>query len=166
MVSQRILRFAPLAFAVASLSWWAAIAATPVARSATGAPRLAAALFHGACGRLCHQRPERSFQTAGMPWPVCGRCAGLYGGAVLGAWAAWADLRRRKAARQRVSPPGTWRVPMVLAAAPTALAWGIEAAGLAPFSTVTRFVLAVPLGAAAAWAVSQALAHDEAGGLH
>ena len=34
---------------------------------------------------ICHQRPERSFEIAGLQLPVCGRCLGLYGGAAAGA---------------------------------------------------------------------------------
>ena len=43
-------------------------------------------------GRLVrHQRPERSFGSCGYPWPVCGRCAGLYLGAAAGviSFALW-----------------------------------------------------------------------------
>jgi uncharacterized membrane protein len=34
---------------------------------------------------ICHQRPDRSFDLAGVQLPVCARCLGLYGGAVVGA---------------------------------------------------------------------------------
>jgi uncharacterized membrane protein len=37
---------------------------------------------------VCHQRPDRSFDIAGLQLPVCARCLGLYGGAAVGAWAA------------------------------------------------------------------------------
>jgi len=35
--------------------------------------------------KICHQRPERSFHTGGVQWPVCARCAGLYASAPFGA---------------------------------------------------------------------------------
>lgn len=160
------MRVAPLALALASLAWSIALVVTPSARAGEGGARLVAGVFHAACGRICHQQPERSFARAGVPWPVCGRCTGLYGGALVGSWAAWADLRRRRRARRPVPGPSTWRLPLLAAAVPTALTWGLEAVGLAAFSTTTRFAAALPLGALAAWAVSQALAHDTAGGLH
>ena len=108
-------RVAPLALALASLAWWIALAATPAARAGEGGARLAAGVFHAACGRICHQQPDRSFASAGVPWPVCGRCTGLYGGALAGSWAAWADLRRRRRARRPVPGPSTWRLPLLAA---------------------------------------------------
>lgn len=156
----------PGALAVAALAWWLALAATPGMRQAGGVPSVAAGLFHAACGRICHQQPGRSFARAGVQWPVCGRCAGLYAGAVVGAWVAWGDLRRRRRRRLAVPAPGTWRLPLVAAALPTALTWGLEASGLAGVSTAIRFAAALPLGALAAWAVSEALAHDAEAGLH
>jgi uncharacterized membrane protein len=37
-----------------------------------------AAIVGSAFGRVCHQRPERSFALLGRPLPVCARCFGLY----------------------------------------------------------------------------------------
>ena len=34
---------------------------------------------------VCHQRADRSFTTRSVTWPVCGRCAGLYLSAAVGA---------------------------------------------------------------------------------
>lgn len=68
-----------------SLLWLAAILAAPHALHA--APRDPARLAAGAvylAGRVvCHQRPERSFVSAGHPLPVCARCTGVYAGAPL-----------------------------------------------------------------------------------
>jgi len=41
-------------------------------------PALGAAVVYLAGGRICHQRPERSFATRDVQWPVCARCSGLY----------------------------------------------------------------------------------------
>ena len=46
-----------------------------------------------AAGRVCHQRPERSFHVAGVQLPVCARCTGLYVSGAAGALAALARLR-------------------------------------------------------------------------
>lgn len=156
----------PAAIAIGTLVWLALLVATPVARAGSGSMRLVAELVHHACGRICHQRPERSFTTAGATWPVCGRCAGLYSGAALGAWLALGDGVRRRRIGRHVPAPSAWRVPLVASAAPTALTWGLEAAGLAGISTDVRFAAALPLGAFAAWAVTQSLAHDAGTGLH
>jgi uncharacterized membrane protein len=92
-------------------------------------------------GRICHQRPERSFQTAGVQWPVCGRCAGLYLAAPIGACAALV-LSRRGAARR------WW---FLLAALPTAATFVVEFLHLTPMTSMARAVAAVPLGAAVAY---------------
>ncbi len=64
----------------ASLVWLAAILAAPHAlHAAPGAPpRLGAGVVYLAGRVVCHQRPERSFVTAGHPLPVCARCTGIY----------------------------------------------------------------------------------------
>lgn len=159
-------RVAPPLLAVLTLAWVAALAWTPAARAGGGAARIVGTVIHAGSSRICHQQPERSFQRAGVPWPVCGRCAGLYAGAAAGAWAAWASLRWRARRGAPVPPPAAWRLPLLAAAVPTALTWGLEAAGLAGTTTGARFLAALPLGALATWAVAHALAHDGARGLH
>src|SRR5215471_7345939 len=72
------------------------------------------AVVYAAASRVCHQRPDRSFHTAGVKWPVCGRCSGLYLAAPIGALAAAIALRRRA----RASGQLTW---LVVAAVPTAV---------------------------------------------
>jgi hypothetical protein len=143
------------ALAVAATLWCVALPATPLVLSSSdaGGLRGLAVVFHGACGRLCHQRPERCFQSLGRPWPVCARCAGLYAGAAAGAWLATLSVglgRRRGASR----PAGRYRWPLLAAGVPTAAAWAVEFAGLAALANTARCLLALPLGAVAAWIVT------------
>jgi uncharacterized membrane protein len=103
---------------------------------------------------ICHQRPERSFFIGSQQLPVCARCTGLYVGAAIAApfavtlAAAFASSRAR------------WILG--LAALPTAITWILEVAGLVPFSNVSRFVAALPLGFAAAWLVLSTIGDDRA----
>jgi uncharacterized membrane protein len=126
------------ALVFAAILWPFVLTASVVAR-----PRDRAwiGVIYAAAGQVCHQRPDRSFSTAGVQWPVCGRCAGLYLAAPLGALLA---LRRR--------PRLPSHVPLFVAAAiPTGLTLVVEWMGLAPVSNVMRMGAAVPLGAAIAW---------------
>lgn len=131
--------------------WFGLVVATPSWEARGSASLRAVALtFRAACGRVCHQRPDRSFHTDGRPWAVCARCTGLYAGVAAGAWlAALAALRTPRVARHRRAEAYRW--PLVLAAVPTAATWAVEYAGITSFSNTARFVLAVPLGAVAAW---------------
>ena len=104
------------------------------------------------CGFICHQRAERSFFIDGRQLPVCARCTGLYAGAAAAAPFALfmaSPLNSRRA-----------RVIVLAAAVPTAITWTLEFARIAPFSNVTRFAAALPLGFAAAWLVLSVLADD------
>ena len=114
--------------------WWS---------GAQGGPPWLTAVTYLAAGRVCHQRPERSFSTAGVQWPVCGRCAGLYLAAPFGALAAFLRWRRAGAL-----PSPAW---LLLAAAPTAVTLAVEWLGLAPVSSLMRMLSALPLGAATAF---------------
>jgi uncharacterized membrane protein len=99
-----------------------------------------------AASRVCHQRPERSFATDGVQWPVCARCSGLYLAAPVGALVAGFSLRRRRSqARMR------WG--LVAAAVPTAVTVGLEWAGLAAPSNLVRAAAALPLGALVAYVI-------------
>ena len=104
------------------------------------------ALVYAAASRVCHQRPERSFETAGATWPVCARCAGLYLSAPIGALIAVA--RRQRGTRT------PWRV-LAAVALPTAATIALEWAG-APMTNALRAAAAVPLGAAVAMLVVDA----------
>ncbi len=126
---------------VAAIVWPLFLASGWWSRAEGGPPSLVAAVYLSA-GRVCHQRPERSFHTAGVPWPVCGRCAGLYLAAPFGALAALVGRRRAGV------PGAAW---LVATAAPTAVTFALEFAGLASISAVVRAVAALPLGAATAY---------------
>ncbi len=102
-------------------------------------------------GLICHQRPDRSFVRCDSQWAVCGRCAGLYLGALLGSVTAAVGVVRRD------TPWGTWRRVVLLAALPTAALWTTEMAGLWDPGTRVRWAGALPLGATtAAWLVAVA----------
>jgi uncharacterized membrane protein len=104
-----------------------------------------AAAVYAAGSNVCHQRPERSFHIAGYKMPVCARCTGLYvsaAAAVPLAILLAAPLTARRA-----------RIILLLAALPTAITWGLEYAGVLPFSNAARALAALPLGFAAAWLV-------------
>jgi hypothetical protein len=117
-------------------------------------------MLYAAAGQVCHQRPDRSFFTAGVQWPVCSRCSGLYLAAPFGTLLA---LRRRRVP----GPEGPGLQPsrgalglqpspipariLLIAAAPTLLTLGIEWPHLAPVSNLARATTAVPLGCAIAW---------------
>jgi uncharacterized membrane protein len=97
-----------------------------------------------AASRICHQRPERSFHTAGVQWPVCGRCSGLYLGAPLGAMAAlW--LGRRRGSRGLGA--------LMLASVPTIATLILEWTGVVQVTSGLRAVAAVPLGALIAYVI-------------
>lgn len=95
-------------------------------------------------GRLCHQRPERSFHLGGTPLPVCGRCTGLYVGALVGAM-FWATRRRPTAASERVHDLTPWRRALLAAGVLTVLTIVIERGGLDPGNRI-RAAAALPLG--------------------
>jgi uncharacterized membrane protein len=122
-------------------AWW------DHAEHQVGDRSLWAVVVYMAAGQVCHQQPERSFQSRGTPWPVCARCAGLYLAAPLAAgW--WLTRRRRVAAIDQAAYRG-----MALAAVPTVLTLAWEWAGLGTPSNLVRCLTAVPLGAAIAWAL-------------
>ena len=130
---------------IAAIAWPLFLAAGLRSRIEGEAPWLTSVVYLSA-GRVCHQRPERSFHTSGVSWPVCGRCAGLYLAAPFGAVLALMLMRRRRAAA------ASWRW-MALAAAPTALTWVLEYASVVPVSSLARALAAVPLGAAVAFVI-------------
>ena len=45
---------------------------------------------------LCHRRPERTLVFAGVPMPLCSRCAGIALGLALGAVFAWPSPSARQ----------------------------------------------------------------------
>lgn len=105
-------------------------------------------IVYGAAGHICHQRPERSFHTDGVTWPVCGRCSGLYLAAPIGGLLALVTSRRyyrRDAA-----------VLFGAAALPSALTFILEWSGATPMPSLVRALAALPLGAAIAFLIVSA----------
>jgi uncharacterized membrane protein len=126
----------------AALPWVACARASSIPAIAQTARAIDAA------GRLvCHQRPERSFSACGYPWPVCGRCAGLYLGAAAGAivFAFWRVDRV-------AATTSAWRRRLFVAALPTGVLWVGEFILRLDPGTLVRFLGALPAGTAgAAW---------------
>jgi uncharacterized membrane protein len=141
---------------IGAISWSAALFLAPYSLTG-GSPRLAsaAATIYRAAGLICHQRPERSFQLAGVQQPVCARCTGLYVSGAVGALAAWLVSRRPRIPRRT-------RVVIVAAAIPTALSVALEFSGLLHSSNTLRTISALPLGAAAGWIFIQSLRAEAA----
>jgi uncharacterized membrane protein len=132
------------ALVLASVLWPLTLGAA-VAVRARGAEPIWTDVIYVAASRVCHQRPERSFHTAGVQWPVCGRCAGLYLAAPIGALAAW--LARRRAPWMRAP---FW---LAIAALPTVVTLGLEWLDLAHVTNLDRALAALPLGAAMAFVI-------------
>jgi uncharacterized membrane protein len=121
---------------------WPLFLGTVVWHRAAAGPAVWTTVVHAAASRICHQRPERSFSTAGVQWPVCGRCSGVYVGAALGALAALA-LRRRAALRRGRAVP-----LLAAAAAPNGALFAAEWANLLDVTNQMRFAAGLLLGAA------------------
>ncbi len=113
---------------------------------AHGRPPAWSPVIYLAASRVCHQQPERSFQTAGVQWPVCGRCSGLYLAAPLGAVAASLRSTRRRVARSTIG----W---LAVAAVPTVVTLVFEWMTAVPVSNLARALAALPLGAAVAFVI-------------
>ena len=129
------------ALAVMALLWPLAQAAS-VASAIQRHDGMALALVRVVGSRVCHQRPERSFQTAGVQWPVCARCSGLYVGAAVGAWFGFASRLRRWIGRSRMT------AFLVLASVPTVVTWIAERGLSLGVTNAARATAAIPLGAA------------------
>jgi hypothetical protein len=119
-----------------------------------------AATVYVAGGLVCHQRPSRSFHLWDARLPVCARCCGLYLGGFGGLLIAL--LSRRSTRRRTGFDEGLlrrWRWLILGAAAPTAIIWLLEHAGILPAITTnwTRALSGLPLGGTVAWVVWTAL---------
>lgn len=136
--------------AVLMVPWAFAVVLAPVAASAGGWTAASAVPVYAAGALVCHQRPDCSFVTAGRKWPVCARCAGIYLGAGLTAGFGLAAPRRR---RWGAAAPGAWRARLAAGAAPAAVTWAIERAGIAPVSNGLRAASGLVLGILVAAAV-------------
>jgi uncharacterized membrane protein len=131
---------------ILGVAWAAALLAAPAAvqPGRAAAVRLGGAIVYAIGSRVCHQRPERSFATAGVAWPVCGRCAGLY----LSFAAAALLLAFTRGMRSRLARPApdAWRIVLVLALVPTMASWALERMHLVPGTPALRAWLAAPAG--------------------
>jgi uncharacterized membrane protein len=139
------------ALTAAAVLWGVAIVGAPfLLRHPTwGVPT---SVVYAGASRFCHQRPERSFHLHGTQMPVCARCAGLYLSGALGLIGGWIFRLKAEATRARVM--------LFIAALPTAITWGLEFAGIMPFSNVARAVAALPLGAVAGCLFIRMLRYD------
>jgi uncharacterized membrane protein len=134
-----------MARAIAALAvLWPLAQAATVAAALAGAGGTLTALVPIAASRVCHQRPERSFHTHGVQWPVCARCSGLYLGAAGGVWLGFAQRLRSWTRDRRV------RMTLAIASLPTVMTWAAEWALGLPVTNIARAVAALPLGAAVA----------------
>jgi len=146
------------AFIVASLSWGVLLLAATYLAGRAHASMLASALLvsvYGLGSLVCHQLPQRSFHFWSAQMPVCARCAGLYGGAVVGALLAALTKRVEPigAAERFVRSLRRARLVLGLAAVPTAITLVYEwSTGIMP-SHAMRAVAGLPLGFAIAWLV-------------
>src|SRR4051794_2031081 len=92
------------AFVGASVGWAVLlVVATYLAGRAHASLPVSALLVavYGLGSIVCHQLPARSFHLWAAQMPVCARCAGIYGGAVLGALSALGAGRGARGAAAR-----------------------------------------------------------------
>src|SRR5262245_50683063 len=139
------------AFIVSATLWAVCLPAAVYAASLVhaGSVRRYFALSVYAIGSIvCHQRPERSFHSWNVQWPVCARCTGLYlGAAMMCLCAPLISLVRPQVDTLRGS---TIRTGLLLAAFPTAATLAYEwGTGDMP-SNVMRAATGALLGAAIA----------------
>ena len=132
--------------ALAAVLWPAALGTAVWARqSGSSTSSVLSSVLYLAASKVCHQRPDRSFFTHDVQWPVCGRCSGLYLAAPIGALAALAGGRRSKLSGLPAR--------LGIAALPTLITIAVEWLGLMPVSSMVRALAALPLGAAIAFAL-------------
>jgi uncharacterized membrane protein len=143
------------ALACMTVLWPAALGAATLARANGRAPVWSGVTYFAA-SRLCHQRPDRTFHAGGAPWPVCGRCSGLYLAAPVGAAAALVRRRRRRSDLTD-QPSLRWAFWLAAAALPTGITLFLEWSGVMSITSVARAVAATPLGLAVAWALIDVL---------
>ena len=123
---------------------WPLAQAAAVAATIRDSNSVVAAMVYVIGSRVCHRHPGRSFHTAGVQWPVCARCSGLYMAGALGAvLGVGARARRWTGGRRLVTV-------LMVASLPTAgtglgeWVFGVNVAN------ATRAGAALPLGAAIA----------------
>jgi len=83
-LGRRLLRFAQVVLIVfGAFVWWLPLARGVLPLGPVGD------ILDGVFIALCHRAPDRTLLLAGVPQPVCSRCAGIYGGLALGALLRW-----------------------------------------------------------------------------
>ena len=128
--------------AVGAILWPVLLGTAVAARQSGNWPPWTFGVY-AVASRICHQRPDRSFFTGGVQWPVCGRCSGLYAAAPIGALLA---LRRR-----RLGEDVSALAVVGYASVPTIVTLAVEWPNLAAVSSEMRAIAALPLGFAVAW---------------
>lgn len=102
---------------------------------------------------VCHQIPERSFHLAGVQFPVCARCTGLYVGGAFGV-VLWILRRNRRLGVHDA------RRALMVTAVPTLVTLATAALGWWDPANALRAVLAAPLGVAAGAVVTAGLTRN------
>ncbi len=129
---------APLLSLLAAL--WCALIISPPFLAEAGLDT-GAALTRLFFAPICHQIPERSLHILGTPLPVCARCAGIYGGALLAFVLATFGVRAKLVARSAGAA-------LTAAAVPSLVGWILSGAGFIPDAAIMRAVAGGILGAA------------------
>lgn len=112
---------------------------------------LVSASIYAAGALVCHQLPARSFHAHGSQLPVCARCSGLYLAGAGGALAGWLGA---------ATYPRRGRRLLAAAALPMAMTVAAAWVGHEFFGNATRFLTALPLGAAAGFLFVRLLRAD------
>jgi uncharacterized membrane protein len=160
MSARRLVRVLPAALVAGAIGWPVVLGAAAVERM-TAAPHAWTTVVYAMASTVCHQRPDRSFHTAGVQWPVCGRCAGLYLAAPAGALFALFGRRRRFTGRDRTAI--AW---LAIAALPTAATLVLEWTGVSTVTSIARALAALPLGAALAFVLVRSAGPAPSIGVH
>lgn len=161
------MRAAVTALALVATAWVALLLAAPLlvaSGQAEGDLGWWVASLYRATSRICHQRPERSFLWAGVPFPVCGRCVGLYAsgavGVITAAWASWRARPWLAWPRRPVwdGAGGRAELTWVLASlSPVAVLFLLEWT-IADPGTPARALVSLPLGLVVGWLAGRELA--------
>ncbi len=126
-------------------------------QAATRGVLLGAAVVYGVGAVICHQRPERSFSSWGVSWPVCARCTGIYMGAAGAALVGLLQRRRRRSPRPAAVGPAL-AAAMLPSLATLIFEW---TTGATP-GNVTRLLAGLPIGVAVIAAIALGARPDSA----
>jgi uncharacterized membrane protein len=150
---------------VAAVIWFGVLVAGPalVSQPSGSVWHPVGLAVYGIAQWICHQRVERSFELAGVPLPVCARCAGIYGGGAVVALAATVGANRGGVSVRPPAPANRARWVLLVGAAPTALSVASEWAGRAPLSNGLRALAGALLGLTVGWVLFVMSTPSEAG---